>query len=47
VEALYANLLPRGTHPFLYFALQLDPRNVDVNIHPTKAEVPKSDKPFN
>jgi len=39
VHALYATLLPRGCHPFLYFSLQLNPKNVDVNIHPTKSEV--------
>lgn len=40
VEEVYADLLPKRTHPFLYLALRLPPQNVDVNVHPTKREVP-------
>lgn len=32
-------LVPRGRHPYAFVALSLDPSGVDVNIHPTKAEV--------
>lgn len=32
-------LVPRGRHPYAFIALSLDPSGVDVNIHPTKAEV--------
>ena len=35
----YDPLVPRGRHPYCYVNLQLDPSAVDVNIHPTKAEV--------
>lgn len=39
VESVYANYLPKGTHPFVYIRIQCDPKTVDVNIHPTKKEV--------
>jgi DNA mismatch repair protein MutL len=32
-------LVPRGRHPYVYAHLRLDPAALDVNIHPTKAEV--------
>lgn len=32
-------LVPRGRHPYCFVNLLLDPAAVDVNIHPTKAEV--------
>jgi len=39
VEAVYATVLPRHQHPWVYLALELDPTTVDVNVHPTKSEV--------
>ena len=39
VRAAYGDLVPRGRHPLVAIFIDLDPRNVDVNVHPTKAEV--------
>jgi len=39
VRAAYADLIPRGRFPLLALFLTLPPREVDVNVHPTKAEV--------
>ena len=39
VEAVYSLVLPRHQHPWVYLALDLDPVNIDVNVHPTKMEV--------
>jgi len=39
VEQAYHTLLPRGRHPIAVLNVQVDPAEVDVNIHPTKREV--------
>jgi DNA mismatch repair protein MutL len=35
----YGSLLPLNTHPQYVLWLDLDPRHLDVNVHPTKREV--------
>lgn len=39
VEEAYRSLLPSGRHPVAVVDVQLDPADVDVNIHPAKREV--------
>ncbi|XP_076241195.1 DNA mismatch repair ATPase Mlh1 isoform X2 [Calliopsis andreniformis] len=39
LEDLYAFYLPKKTHPWCYISLEIEPQNVDVNVHPTKHEV--------
>jgi DNA mismatch repair protein MutL len=39
VRGAYADHLPRGRSPVVALFVALDPREVDVNVHPAKAEV--------
>ena len=35
----YGGLLPEGRHPMFMLWLNMDPRKIDVNVHPTKREI--------
>jgi len=39
VRAAYGDLLPKGRYPLLALFVTLSPAEVDVNVHPSKAEV--------
>ncbi|MBU2580459.1 MAG: DNA mismatch repair endonuclease MutL [Alphaproteobacteria bacterium] len=39
LRAAYGDTLPRGRHPYLALFIDLEPRDVDVNVHPAKTEV--------
>ena len=44
VLAAYEGLLPRETHPFYVLFLELDPKAIDINVHPTKTEIKFEDE---
>src|SRR5262245_42430805 len=39
VRSAYGDLLPKARYPLLALFVTLEPREVDVNVHPSKAEV--------
>ncbi|MEM8811490.1 MAG: DNA mismatch repair endonuclease MutL [Pseudomonadota bacterium] len=39
IRGAYADMLHRGRHPVVCLFIDLDPKTVDVNVHPTKADV--------
>jgi DNA mismatch repair protein MutL len=44
VFGAYEDLLPDGVYPFYALFLQVDPSHIDVNVHPTKAEIKFDDE---
>ena len=39
LKKAYDELLPSGTHPWCFLYFKIDPRYIDVNVHPTKKEI--------
>ncbi|PCJ62953.1 MAG: hypothetical protein COA79_02230 [Planctomycetota bacterium] len=39
ISKVYEGLIPNGKHPVVLLFLDIDPSEVDVNVHPTKIEV--------
>jgi DNA mismatch repair protein MutL len=44
LEEAYHSLLMVGRHPLAMVRISVDPRSVDVNVHPTKAEIRFADE---
>lgn len=44
VMSAYENLLPENTFPFYVIFIEMDPRHIDVNVHPTKTEIKFDDE---
>ncbi len=40
----YDELIPKGNHPFYAIFLEIDPSNIDINVHPTKQEIKFDDE---
>ncbi|KAL0479900.1 DNA mismatch repair protein MLH1 [Acrasis kona] len=39
LSSIYDGYVPKGTHPFIFVSLTINPKSLDVNVHPTKEEV--------
>ena len=44
VYSAYEGILPKDKHPVFFLFLELDPRKIDFNVHPSKREVRFEDK---
>ncbi|NND71726.1 MAG: DNA mismatch repair endonuclease MutL [Rhodothermales bacterium] len=44
IRGAYEDYLPEGAYPMFALFLRMDPAHVDVNVHPTKAEVKFDDE---
>lgn len=44
VMSAYENLLPPNSFPFYILFLEIDPKHIDVNVHPTKTEIKFDDE---
>ena len=39
VISAYEGLIPESTFPFFVLFIDIDPKHIDVNVHPTKTEI--------
>lgn len=44
IMGAYADLIPSGSYPLFVLFLELDPKRIDINVHPTKQEVKFEDE---
>ncbi len=44
VTSAYEGLLPEGSFPFYILFIEIDPKHIDVNVHPTKTEIKFDDE---
>ncbi len=44
VVSAYEGLIPEGTFPFFVLFVEIDPKHIDVNVHPTKTEIKFDDE---
>lgn len=44
VNGAYQGLIPESSYPFFVLFIELDPRHIDINVHPTKTEVKFDDE---
>jgi DNA mismatch repair protein MutL len=44
VMSAFEGLLPENTYPFYVLFIEIDPKHIDVNVHPTKTEIKFDDE---
>jgi DNA mismatch repair protein MutL len=44
VMGAFENLLPENSFPFYVIFIEIDPRHIDINVHPTKTEIKFDDE---
>src|SRR5690606_8950284 len=44
VMGAFENLLPENSFPFYVLFIEIDPKHIDVNVHPTKTEIKFDDE---
>jgi DNA mismatch repair protein MutL len=44
IMSAYEGLLPENTFPFYVVFIEIDPKHIDVNVHPTKTEIKFDDE---